>query len=237
MFWKKSQCSPRLHLFETVIIHFFVIYLFINYVIPIKLVGNFLSIFLSISLNSLNTSTLVTISVCNCNDILAETTKVIFSKQPVHSTQERFFKMYLQTPQNIQTLALTALSFLLDFTKPCRLLSTTHLLLKVTKKTAHFQPNIVLWERYRGYSRSHWAYWRRPPGSHEIWGPMCPKTKHHLCPRRIRTHTQNSSFDRGDLWDSKRQIKDWAGGRCYPALFRETLFLDQTWFNPRRHSY
>lgn len=98
--------------------------------IPIKLVRSFLSIFLSI----IDISTLVTTSVCNCNDILAETTKVLFSKQPVHSTQERFFKMYLQTPQNIQTLTQTALSFLLDFTKPCRLLSTTHLSLKVTKK-------------------------------------------------------------------------------------------------------
>lgn len=131
----------------------------------------------------------------------------------------------------------TALSFMLDFAKRCRLPSTTHLSLKVTKKQ-HISNQI---SSFGEDTEDRVGHTEHIDEDHPI--PMkseaqrVRKTKHHLCPRRIRTHTQNSSFDWGDLWDSKRQSKDWVGGRCYPALFKETLFLDQTRFNPRYHSY
>ncbi len=137
---------------------------------------------------------------------------------------ERFFQNIFANTPEYPTLTQTALSFLPDFARPCRSLSTTRPSFEVTKR-ANFQSNIILWIRYRGYSGSHWAHRRRPPGSHEIWGLTWPKTKHHLCPQRIRTHTQNSSFDRGDLWDSKRQRKDWGGREMLScSIQRGTLF-------------
>ncbi len=149
---------------------------------------------------------------------------------------ERFFQNVFANTPEYPTLTQTALSFLLNFARPCRSLSTTHPSFEVTKR-ANFQPNIILWIRYRGYSGSHWAHRRRPPGSHEIWGPTWPKTKHHLCPRRIRTHTQTLHLTGVTFGTAKGKERIGAGGRCYPALFREALFLDQTRSNPRRHSY